>query len=184
MKSEMYDTNYLFPSNPCFGCTSAACKMCVCFGEQPKAKAYDYQAPTKRKSTSRKAQLPILNDSNSTLSQIHITSIAKVPTGFFGTLGGGLVIQADGNGMIIAGIHTGDWLVFDTKLSPRDGDVAMVSVDGKTLCRRVFYEGAKKRIRREDGITPDIIIDNCVVHAVLVGLMRNVRESADIGRNT
>ena len=107
-------------------------------------------------------------------------SYITLPTDVFGKLGNSFVLQADGNGMANAGIHTGDLLIFDAEQPVKDGDIVMLEVGGEPMCRRVFTEGSKKRIHREDGVTPDIVTEECVVYAVLVGLMRNVREDSFI----
>ena len=179
-KATGLDLDYLSPSNPCFGCTSTACRCCSCAGERLKEDAFGSRSePLKLnkqdakatvKQGSKKSTPPTTNSSP--------MSFAHLPRGIFGSVGEGLILQADGNGMINAGIHTGDWLVFDTQLMQKDGDIAFVTVDGQPMCRRIFSEGDKRRVRREDGVTPDVITDNCVVYAVLIGLMRNVRENS------
>lgn len=111
------------------------------------------------------------------------TQYVSLPNELFGAIGDGMVARAHGNGMINAGIHNGDWLVFDAKLTLKDGDLALVSIDGQLMCRRVFCEGEKKRIRREDGVTPDIITSKCVVYAVMTGIIRDYHATnmAEVG---
>ena len=103
----------------------------------------------------------------------------EIPTDVFPSLRGGFIVTANGSGMVNAGIHSGDLLIMDTELSAQDGDIVAASLDGQFLCRRVFFEGERTRLRREDGITPDVITEDCVIRGVLVGLMRNVRETPD-----
>ena len=48
----------------------------------------------------------------------------------------------------------------------------ILSFNGQQVCRRVFFEGETLRVRREDGETPDTIMDDYVISAVLIGSMR------------
>ena len=79
-------------------------------------------------------------------------------------------MNAAGNGMSEAGIHDGDRLLFDTALEPSDGDIVCVSIDGVQMCRRLFHKNEVAYIRREDGISPDVTIDENCILGVLVGI--------------
>jgi len=186
MKTVGLDLDYLMSPNPCIGCTSFGCWECACAGEQPKATPFSRSTEVKKSkkpAKSKDARPATIKPQVKPKPKKPVAGkprlLTTLPRGIFGSVGEGLILQADGNGMKNAGIHTGDWLVFDTKLSPKDGDIALVTVDDQPMCRRIFDEGGKKRVRREDGVTPDVITDNCVVYAVLIGLMRNVRDPAD-----
>lgn len=108
------------------------------------------------------------------------TEVAKkliaIPVDVFPTLKSGFIVTADGNGMVNAGIHSGGLLIMDTETAAQDGDVVAASLGNQFLCRRIFFEGEHMRLRREDGITPDVVTDDCIIRGVLVGLMRNVQE--------
>ena len=194
------------PFNPCIGCTSRKCKACDYSMNIPDPKEYDYRVPRPQKEKDAKTQpavkketekkpapqkrksattvrtpdlLPVLGN--------NIKEYMSLPTSIFGDSEQSFVIRVDGNGMINAGIHTGDWLVFDARPDFHDGDIALVRLNGESLlCRRVFHEADKTRIRREDGVTPDVVAENCVVYAVLVGLLRAYRDGCivDVGGNS
>lgn len=93
----------------------------------------------------------------------------------FGKHENSFVLLADGEGMRGAEIHTGDYLLFDPDETPRDGDIAVGTFDGQTICRRIFFEGDTLLVRREDGETPDFRTSDYTILAVLVGIMRSVQ---------
>ena len=80
--------------------------------------------------------------------------------------------MAQGNGMINAGIRSGDYLVLDKKLTAKDGDIVAAEVECEFVCRRFFREGRKARIRKEDGRTPDVVTKEFSIFAVYVRLIR------------
>lgn len=164
-------------TDPCFGCISLSCRFCPCFDgweSDPYACCVPAgsgkprtELPGRRVSRKRK-------DAIAAPEKTKVRETAVTPKGIFGTVGEGLVLQADGDGMCNAGIHIGDWLIFDTERILQDGDIAIIGFDnGKetVACRRLLFEDGRKRIRREDGETADIIVDECRVYAVMVGIM-------------
>ena len=90
------------------------------------------------------------------------------------------ILRASGNGMKGAGITDGDLLIFDPRIQPESSSLVYLSVYGVSMCRRVFFEGGSEegneqiRIRREDSITPDLVIDmeDVEIHASFIGLIR------------
>ena len=193
------------PFNPCIGCTSRKCRACDYSMNIPDPKEYDYRVPRPPKEKVAKKQPTVKKEAvkkpapqkRKPTTTVRTPDLLPVlgtpkeylplPTSIFGDTGENFVIRVEGNGMINAGIHTGDWLVFDAKPDFHDGDIALVALNGESpLCRRVFHEEDKTRVRREDGVTPDIVSENCVVYAVLVGLLRAYRDGCivDVGRDS
>ena len=183
------DLDAVAPANPCCGCVSLNCKSCSCVGEAPKPRAFEHRSAAQKKRQPRKTAgrreatlVPEMQETERKHSVIDKlfggpAQYIELPKGLFGGAEGSMILRVEGNGMVNAGIQTGDWLVFDPNKGLKDGDIALVTVDGQPMCRRVFHEGDKTRIRREDGVTPDVISENCVIYAVLVGLMRNYQGS-------
>lgn len=101
--------------------------------------------------------------------------MAVIDPQLFGPVDYCVMFQANGDGMRNAGIHSGDYLILDTAQELRNGDIACILHQGEYMCRRVFLEGNMVRIRREDGVTPDIVTTDCSVLGVLVGTMRSYR---------
>ncbi len=194
MNMTSVDLDMNAPFNPCIGCTSRKCRACDYSLNIPDPKEYDYRVPRPQKEKVAKKQSAVTSNKLAPQKRKATTTVRtpdllpvlgnpkeylSLPTTIFGESGENFVIRVDGNGMINAGIHTGDWLVFDAKPDFHDGDIALVALNGESLlCRRVFHEAGKTRVRREDGVTPDIVLENCVVYAVLVGLLRAYRDGS------
>lgn len=94
----------------------------------------------------------------------------------------GFISRAEnGGGMENAGIVSGDYLLFTKDREPVDGDIVYLEVYGQFMCRRIFFEPApgrspgRIRIRREDGITPDLLADerDVQIGGVFEGLIRD-----------
>lgn len=81
------------------------------------------------------------------------------------------LMSAKGNEMIEAGIRDGDKLIFDKELEPAEGDIVLVSINEEQMCRRFFHKNGVSYIRREDGVTHDMAVEENCVQAVLVGIM-------------
>lgn len=83
------------------------------------------------------------------------------------------VMTAQGDGMKNAAIDDGDYIVFRKTDKPRNGAIVSVILEsGEMMCRRYFNEGNKIRLRRENGITPDLIVDKCEILGEMVTLIK------------
>lgn len=83
------------------------------------------------------------------------------------------VMTADGSGMVNAGIHNGDTMVFyRTEVAPNGAIVAVLMDGGELACRRYLRSGKAVRFRREDGTTPDRKTKDYEIVGVLVSIVR------------
>lgn len=99
-----------------------------------------------------------------------------LPKALFGDSEGLFVAVADGNGMCKAGIFDGDLMIIDAGATPESGDIAVVMVNGEPVCRRILFDNHSVTIRREDGRTPDIVSDTCIIMGVVVQTVRHLRK--------
>jgi repressor LexA len=82
------------------------------------------------------------------------------------------IMTATGDGMLNAGIHNGDTMIFyKVETAPSDALVCVL-MDGELACRRYIKVGKKVRFRREDGITPDRKVKDYEIIGVLVSVVR------------
>ena len=92
------------------------------------------------------------------------------------------IAYMSGNGMILAGVQDEDVGIFYRKDKAESGDIVVFKVgDGEYQGRRFLrYRGRKIRIRREDGVTPDVIVQEkeVAVIGVLVTLIHRFHKPA------
>lgn len=124
---------------------------------------------------------------DNTLRSEEIRDFSDLAASFIRDVRHGFICRADGNGMKLAGIRSGDYLLFTKDSKAENGDIVYLEVYGQPMCRRIFFEPlsvndpGKIRIRREDGITPDLIADKGDVRivGVFAGLVRNSRKKKE-----
>lgn len=177
--------------NPCLGCMSMSCAKCTCAGENEHHWT-DEMVTTSEKLTERKLagqkkrqkkEMPVQKTISTVERPFDVLEYLKprfsmyirIPEAFYGkTSSKSYAVIAKGDGMRLAGIRDGDYLIFDSQIEVINGDIVMAKVNGEEMCRRIFREGAGTyRIRKEDGETPDIITSDCLIFGVMVGLSRS-----------
>ena len=83
------------------------------------------------------------------------------------------IMPAAGDGMINAGIHDNDYLVFKKTDSPQVGAIVVAEIDGQDVCRRLLRKEEESVIlRRENNDTPDLVVSNCVFKGELVDIIK------------
>lgn len=68
-------------------------------------------------------------------------------------------VRVSGDSMIGAGIHTGDMLVVDRSLEPRDGSVVIAGIEGELTVKRLRIRGAKLLLVPENSDFNPIEVD-------------------------
>ena len=176
--------------NPCLGCMSMSCAKCACAGESKHwnesmlgpQKKHGKKIVTNTKAEKKMlipVQEPIVAEPKEfnlkkTLDSRFIAYV-HLPQLIFGKASSdSYVVIANGNGMKGAGICDGDYLLMDSRLKVKDGDIVMARVNGEEMCRRIFLESDNRyRIRREDGETSDIVTSDCIIYGIMIGLSRS-----------
>ena len=83
------------------------------------------------------------------------------------------IMPAAGDGMIYAGIHDNDYLVFKKTDSPKVGSIVVVEINGQNVCRRLLRKEEESAVlRRENNETPDLIVSNCTFKGELVTVIK------------
>jgi repressor LexA len=84
-----------------------------------------------------------------------------------------------GDSMIEDGIHDGDTLFVRQKDDARDGEIAVVMVDGEATVKRVFREGDRLRLQPANAAMQPIVVDRRAgdvrVVGIAVGVYRRIR---------
>ena len=68
-------------------------------------------------------------------------------------------LKVDGESMVDAGILSGDILVVDKAMSPKNGSIVVAILDGNFTVKRWFFENSQHVLRAENVNYPDIIVD-------------------------
>ncbi len=71
-------------------------------------------------------------------------------------------VRVNGDSMIGAGIHTGDLLVVDRSLEPKDKNVVIAVVDGELTVKRIRLRKGKITLQPENENYPARQITECV----------------------
>lgn len=82
-------------------------------------------------------------------------------------------MPAAGDGMIYAGIHDKDYLIFKKTDTPQVGAIVVVEINGQDVCRRLLRKKEESVVlRREYNDTPDLVVSNCVFKGELVDIIK------------
>ncbi len=83
-----------------------------------------------------------------------------------------------GDSMIEDGIHDGDYLFVRQKSEARDGEIAVVMVDGEATVKRLFREGERLRLQPANSAMEPIYVSrtagDVAVIGVAVGVFRKI----------
>ena len=83
------------------------------------------------------------------------------------------IMRADGNGMVNAGVHNNDMMIFKKTDEAPFGSLVAVEYNGDLMFRRLLQKDNNYVLRRENNETPDIITNDVKILDVLVSLVRN-----------
>lgn len=84
-------------------------------------------------------------------------------------------VRVEGDSMEGAGIFSGDVLVIDRAVDPKDGHIVVVAVNGEMVVKRLYTEGSVLQLHSENEQYAPITVseeEGCVVWGVVVGSVR------------
>ena len=80
-----------------------------------------------------------------------------------------LALTVHGDSMIEEGIHDGDTLFVQRTTNVRNGEIAVVMVDGETTCKFLFREGNRLRLQPANSSMEPIYVDAASGETTIVG---------------
>lgn len=102
----------------------------------------------------------------------------KLDVGMLPRGGRCFALVVTGDSMIEDGIHDGDTLFVQEQSTARDGDIAVVMVDGEATVKRFFKEGGRVRLQPANSTMDPIFVDatsgDSVVIGIAVGVFRRL----------
>ncbi len=85
------------------------------------------------------------------------------------------MLQAEGNSMINAGIHNGDYIVVHKQSSAENGEIVVAMVDYHATVKRFYRETGRFRLQPENDTMSPIYTSNVIILGKVVGLIRKMR---------
>ena len=90
-----------------------------------------------------------------------------------GRSGGSFALRVDGDSMRDEGILDGDYVIVEQRDTARNGErVVALLPDGETTLKTFFKEGRRIRLQPANPDFEPIIVDDCKVQGVVVGVLR------------
>ena len=105
----------------------------------------------------------------------NIDEYVRLPVSIFGK-GDYLLLRADGDSMIDAGIETGDLVLIRHQDKAEPGQIVVALMEDEATLKRYFPEPKKHRIRLhpENPRMEDIYVESCVIQGVAVKVIKDV----------
>ena len=112
------------------------------------------------------------------LAQENYEGTLRVDSSMLPPGGNIFALMVTGDSMIEDGFHDGDHLFVRQKTSARDGEIAVVMVDGEATVKRLFREGPRLRLQPANASMEPIYVDQASgdvsVIGVAVGVFRRI----------
>ena len=70
------------------------------------------------------------------------------------------IVKAQGNCMLQAGIHSGDLLIVDRSIKPKNNSIAIASIDGDLTVKRIKISGKKFLLSSDNKDYGNVKINN------------------------
>ena len=96
-----------------------------------------------------------------------------LPTELFGINNGDMfMLNVSGDSMVKAGIFSGDKIVVRKQETAENGEIVVAMVDDSATVKRFYKENNHFRLQPENDFMTPIIVDNCQIIGIVVGLIR------------
>ena len=96
-----------------------------------------------------------------------------LPTELFGINNGDMfMLNVSGDSMVKAGIFSGDKIVVRKQETAENGEIVVAMVDDSATVKRFYKENNHFRLQPENDFMSPIIVDNCQIIGIVVGLIR------------
>jgi len=95
-----------------------------------------------------------------------------IPLNFTKTNNELFMLKVSGSSMIEAGILDGDLAIIEKINSAKNGDIVVALIDNEATIKRLFKEKGHIRLQPENSSMSPIILNDCTILGVLVGIYR------------
>lgn len=84
-------------------------------------------------------------------------------------------LHVSGESMINAGIYDGDYVIVKKQNTAKNGDIVVaMTKENEATIKRFYKESDHIRLQPENDTMDPIILDNCVILGIAIGLFRNL----------
>ena len=109
----------------------------------------------------------------SNLAEENIEEYVSLPKSMRGE-GEFIILRANGESMVDAGIETGDLVVIRKQSCAEDGQIVVALVDDEATLKRLYRDNEKIRLHPENKDMDDIIADDCIIQGVAVKVIKDI----------
>lgn len=82
------------------------------------------------------------------------------------------ILTVTGDSMIDDQICDGDWVVYEQRSNPRNGDTVVALIDGEATLKRFYKEKNRIRLQPANDRYEPIYVSNVEIQGVVIGLIR------------
>jgi len=109
------------------------------------------------------------------LATENIEDVFPLPESFIDTEEEVFMLSIQGNSMIDAGIHNGDFVLVKKQNTANNGDIVVALLDEEATVKRFFKEKGQYRLQPENSSMEPIIATDVAVLGKVIGLVRRFR---------
>ena len=110
------------------------------------------------------------------LEEENINEYVSLPESIFGQ-GEFMLLMANGDSMIDAGIDDGDMVVIRKQSTAEDGQIVAALIEGMNTLKTLYRDEEKHKVilHPENKALSDIIVDNCMIQGVAINVIKSLK---------
>ncbi|MGO5067305.1 transcriptional repressor LexA [Clostridium sporogenes] len=140
--------------------------------DSSKTRAIEIVDPTSKKEVINVPIVGTITAGNPILAIENIEDVFPLPIDYVKNTKDLFMLKVSGESMIEAGILDGDLAIIEKTDSANNGDIVVALIDNEATLKRFFKESSYIRLQPENKSMKPIILEDCKVLGILVGIYR------------
>ncbi|ENK1243620.1 transcriptional repressor LexA [Clostridium sp. FAM 1755] len=140
--------------------------------DSSKTRAIEIVDPTSKKEVINVPIVGTITAGNPILAIENIEDVFPLPIDYVKNTKDLFMLKVSGESMIEAGILDGDLAIIEKTDSANNGDIVVALIDNEATLKRFFKESSYIRLQPENKSMEPIILEDCKVLGILVGIYR------------
>ncbi|MDS1004763.1 transcriptional repressor LexA [Clostridium sporogenes] len=140
--------------------------------DSSKTRAIEIVDPTSKKEVINIPIVGTITAGNPILAIENIEDVFPLPIDYVKNTKDLFMLKVSGESMIEAGILDGDLAIIEKTDSANNGDIVVALIDNEATLKRFFKERSYIRLQPENKSMEPIILEDCKVLGILVGIYR------------